>query len=90
MAGIKNLARRLFSGREEDERNMTRTTLAVEGMSCGHCKAAVEGELDKLEGVERSEADFEKNTVEIRYDEERITTASLREAVERAGYTVTG
>ncbi|MDP8950096.1 MAG: cation transporter, partial [Actinomycetota bacterium] len=28
-------------------------------MSCGHCKAAVEGELNKLAGVESSNADFE-------------------------------
>ena len=89
MARIKDLARRLFSG-QEDERNITQTTLAVEGMSCGHCKAAVEGELGKLSGVESSEADFEKNTVEVRYDEERVTTADLGEAIERAGYRVSG
>ena len=89
MARIKNFAHKLFSSRE-DERNITQTTLAVEGMSCGHCKAAVEGELGKLSGVESSEADFEKNTVEVRYDEERVTNSDLREAVERAGYEVKG
>ena len=89
MAGIKDLARRLFSGRE-DEQNMTQMTLAVEGMSCGHCKAAVEGEISKLAGVEHSDADFENNTVEVRYDEGRVTNSDLREAVERAGYEVRG
>ena len=89
MAGIKDLARRLFSGRE-DEQNMTQTTLAVEGMSCGHCKAAVEGEISKLAGVEHSDADFENNTVEVRYDEGRVTNSDIREAVERAGYEVRG
>lgn len=89
MAGVKNLARRLFSGRE-DEQNMTQTTLAVEGMSCGHCKAAVEGEISKLAGVEHSDADFENNTVEVRYDEGRVRNSDIREAVERAGYEVKG
>lgn len=69
---------------------MTETTLNVEGMSCGHCKAAVEGELSRLAGVEHSEADFEKNTVEVSYDEGSVTTDDLREAVAEAGYTVTG
>ena len=69
---------------------MTETTLNVEGMSCGHCKAAVEGELSRLAGVERSEADIEKGTVEVSYDEGGVTTDDLREAVAEAGYTVTG
>ena len=88
MAGIKDLAQRLFPSREADERNMTQTTLTVEGMSCGHCKAAVEGELAKLDGVEHSEADFDNNTVGVRYEEARVSTDDLRSAVEAAGYRV--
>ena len=34
---------------------MTEKTLRVPDMSCGHCKAAVEGELSKLSGVKRAE-----------------------------------
>ncbi len=67
---------------------MTDKTFNVEGMSCGHCKAAVEEELGKLSGVERSNADFEKGTVEVRYDEKRVTTGDIKNAVEEAGYTV--
>ncbi len=67
---------------------MTDATFKVPEMSCGHCKAAVEGELNKLSGVERSNADFEKGTVEVSYDEERVTTEELKGAIEEAGYTV--
>ena len=67
---------------------MTEATLNVEGMSCGHCKAAVEGELGKLAGVEYSDADFERGIVRVRYDEGRVTTQELEAAVEGAGYTV--
>ena len=67
---------------------MTDATLKVEGMSCGHCKAAVEAELGKLEGVEYSNADPEAGTVEVRYDEGKVSTDDLRDAVEEAGYTV--
>lgn len=67
---------------------MIETTLKVEGMSCAHCKAAVEEELNGLEGVERSNADFDTGAVEIYYDESRVTTRDIENAVEEAGYTV--
>ena len=67
---------------------MTEITLNAEGMSCAHCKAAVEEELGKLSGVEHSNADPQTNTVEVRYDEGSVTTDDLRGAVGEAGYTV--
>ena len=67
---------------------MTETTLNVEGMSCAHCKATVEEELGKLPGVEYSNADPEKGTVEVRYDEGKVANADLEGALEGAGYSV--
>ena len=67
---------------------MTEKTLRVPDMSCGHCKAAVEGELNKLAGVERANADVERGTVEVTYDEGTVNTEDLKEAIEEAGYTV--
>jgi copper chaperone len=68
---------------------MTDRTFNVPEMSCGHCKAAVEGELSKLSGVERSTADLEKGTVEVSYDEDRVSEEQLKGAIEYAGYAVT-
>ena len=68
---------------------MTDRTFNVPEMSCGHCKAAVEGELSKLSGVERSNADLEKGTVEVSYDEDRVSEEQLKGAIEHAGYAVT-
>jgi copper chaperone len=67
---------------------MTEKTFRVQGMSCGHCKAAVEEELNGLSGVEHSNAHFERGTVEVAYDEDRVTTEDIRDAVEEAGYTL--
>jgi copper chaperone len=67
---------------------MTDTTFKVPEMSCGHCKAAVEGELNKLSGVESSSADIEKGTVAVRYDESRASTEQLKGVIEEAGYAV--
>ena len=49
---------------------------------------AVEDGLKNLSGVERSSADFERGTVEVVYDEDRVTTEDIRGAVEEAGYTL--
>ena len=68
---------------------MTKATFNVPEMSCGHCKATVEGKLNKLSGVERSNADFEKGIVEVSYDDDRVTTGELEDAIEEAGYSVT-
>ncbi len=67
---------------------MVDKTLSVEGMSCGHCKAAVEGELNKLSGVEKANADVGRGTVEVTYDESWMSTEQLKGAIEEAGYTV--
>jgi copper chaperone len=67
---------------------MTEKTLRVPDMHCGHCKAAVEGELSKLSGVQRANANLEKGTVEVSYDEGTVTAEDLKGAIEEAGYSV--
>ncbi len=69
---------------------MISDTFDVQGMTCAHCKAAVEEELNGLSGVEKSDADFERGTVEVVYDESRVRTEDIRGAVEEAGYTLAG
>jgi copper chaperone len=67
---------------------MIEKTLDVEGMSCAHCKAAVEGELRALPGIEKADADVARGTVEVRYDASKVGTGDLKRAIEEAGYTV--
>jgi copper chaperone len=67
---------------------MTEKTLNVPDMSCGHCKAAVEGGLKELPGVEKANADIARGTVEVSYDQSTVTTEDLKGAIEQAGYTV--
>ncbi len=67
---------------------MTEKTFRVEGMSCAHCKAAVESGLNELLGVEGAKADVAKGAVEVSYDEGRTTSEDLKAAIEEAGYTV--
>jgi copper chaperone len=67
---------------------MTEKTLKVSDMSCAHCKAAVEGQLNKLSGVKYSKADVKKGTVEVSYNERKVSTEDLKGAIERAGYNL--
>ena len=67
---------------------MTEKTFNVPDMSCGHCKAAVEGGLKELTGVERANADVTRGTVEVSYDEATVGAGDLKGTIEEAGYTV--
>ena len=67
---------------------MTEKTFNVLDMSCGHCKAAVEGGLKELPGVEKANADVGRGTVEVSSEDGTVTTEDLKGAIEEAGYTV--
>ncbi|QGS68486.1 copper chaperone CopZ [Oceanobacillus sp. 143] len=60
----------------------------VQGMSCGHCKASVEGALKKLDGVSAAEVNLESSNVEITYDEAKVSLKNMKEAIEEQGYDV--
>jgi copper chaperone CopZ len=59
-------------------------TYTVPGMHCGHCKAAVTGELGSVAGVESVEVDLETKLVLVRGED--LDDARLRAAIEEAGY----
>jgi copper chaperone CopZ len=64
---------------------MTSRTYSVPGISCGHCKAAIEGELAPLDGVESALVDIDAKTVTVMGE---ITEVDVRAAVSEAGYEV--
>jgi copper chaperone len=64
--------------------------LLVEGMSCGHCKNAVEKAVGALAGVSLAEVDLAEKTLAIEFDVSRITLDKIKEIVDEEGYTVIG
>ena len=64
---------------------MTTRTYSVPGISCGHCKNAIEGELTPLNDVESALVDIDAKTVTVVGE---ITEADVRAAVDEAGYEV--
>ncbi|MED1490644.1 MULTISPECIES: copper chaperone CopZ [Bacillales] len=63
-------------------------TLNVEGMTCGHCKMAVTNALKELEGVKNVDVHLEEGTVDVNYDETKVSVEKMKEAIEEQGYDV--
>ena len=64
---------------------MTTSTYRVAGMTCGHCVAAVTGELERLDGVTDVAVDLESGTATVTSDRP-LDDAAVKAAVDEAGY----
>ncbi len=58
-------------------------TYSVPGISCDHCKRAIEGELGLMAGVERVEVDVATKTVTVAGP---VSDEDVRAAIDEAGY----
>jgi copper chaperone CopZ len=63
-------------------------TLSVPGMTCGHCEAAVSGEIGKLPGVTTVSVDLETKLVTVTGTD--LDRAALADAVDEAGFELAG
>lgn len=66
------------------------TVLKVQGMTCGHCELSVQEAIDELDGVQGAKADRTTESVEVTYEEDKVTNEQFREAIEEVGYSVKG
>ena len=69
---------------------MTQTTeqltYSVPGVSCGHCRAAITGEVENVPGVTRVEVDLDAKRIDVAG--ERLDDGAIRAAIDEAGYDV--
>ena len=56
---------------------------SVPGISCGHCKAAIEGEVLQVAGVTAVAVDVDAKTVTV---DGAVSDAAVRAAIDEAGY----
>ena len=59
-------------------------TYTVSGMTCAHCKAAVEEEVGQVPGVDSVVADLDSKLVVVRGN--ALEDEALRAAIDEAGY----
>jgi len=71
----------------EEETNMKKT-ISIEGMMCKHCVKHVTDALNKLDGV-AAEVSLSNKSAVVNLEKE-VSDESLKQAVEDAGYQVTG
>ena len=64
---------------------MSTTVYDVPGISCGHCKAAIEAEVAKVPGVDGVEVDVDARTVTVAGSPD---DGQVRAAIDEAGYDV--
>lgn len=67
-------------------KNEVSLSFKVEGMTCSACANRVERVVKKLEGVEEAAVNFASEKLTVSMDEDVIKVASLKAAVEKAGY----
>ncbi|HWQ76901.1 MAG TPA: heavy metal translocating P-type ATPase [Syntrophomonas sp.] len=65
---------------------MIEKTYSVTGMSCSACAAHVQKAISKLDGVDTCEVNLVTEKLNTRYNEEKQNFATLKKAVENAGY----
>jgi copper chaperone len=58
--------------------------LSVPGMTCGHCVAAVRGEIEKLPGVQTVDVDLESKAVVVTGTD--VDPVAVTAAIGEAGY----
>ncbi len=59
-------------------------TYSVPGISCGHCKNAIEGEVSSISEVEFVDVDVEAKTVTVVGGDD----VAIRSAIDDAGYDI--
>ncbi|HEU4477268.1 MAG TPA: heavy-metal-associated domain-containing protein [Pyrinomonadaceae bacterium] len=63
-------------------------TIRVDGMKCAKCSGAVTKALKATEGVEDAQVNHEKGEAVIKYDDQKLTEAKLREVINGTGFKV--
>ena len=65
---------------------MQTLTYSVPGISCGHCRAAITGEVTQVDGVDTVDVDLESKVVTVTGT--GIEDAAVRDAIDEAGYDI--
>ncbi|MDP2371412.1 mercury resistance system periplasmic binding protein MerP [Rhodoferax sp.] len=64
-------------------------TLSVPGMTCAACPFTVKAALGKVEGVSKTDVQFDKREAKVTFDDSKTTAQALMRATGDAGYPST-
>ncbi len=66
---------------------MTTQTFKISDMTCSSCVMHIEELEDKLHGVDKITVNFKKHLMTAEYDETKVDSQAIAEAVTSIGYT---
>ena len=69
---------------------METARITIQGMTCGGCVASVTRVLKALPGVHDVNVTLAPGNAVVAYDAAHVGVAAMRQAIEDAGYDVTG
>ena len=64
-------------------------TLSVPGMNCAACPITVKYAISKVEGVSKTDVNFEKREATVMFDDAKTSAQALMTATGNAGYPST-
>jgi copper chaperone len=64
---------------------MEKTTINISGMSCGHCKNAVENILKEATGVKNVIVDLASAKAEVNFEGSQTSTETLKQLINDSG-----
>lgn len=70
------------------ETNEQKALITVEGMTCGHCKAAVEKAVASVDGVSKVEVDLGRKEAVVLFNPDRTGEEELKKVIRDQGYQV--
>ena len=65
-------------------------TIKVDGMKCEKCSSSVTKALKATEGVEDAQVSSDKGEAVIKFDDQKLTEAKLREVINSTGFKAVG
>jgi copper chaperone CopZ len=71
------------------ETSTQKAEFRISGMTCASCEKHVNHEVNKLEGIINSDANYTNGNAVVEFDNSKITIAEIEKAINSTGYTVT-
>lgn len=75
--------------RVADKNAIQTSEFNISGMDCEACIESVKREINKLDGIIKAEASFEKAKAEVQFDSTKTSIHEIEKAINSTGYKVT-
>ena len=67
---------------------MTKKTFKITDMHCPSCPMRLEGLEDTLPGIHKIRGSYQKQNLEVEFDEAVVSEEQIRGAIKKLGYTL--